>query len=55
MKFLQDQEEDPNPIHNRINHLIEVHEMRNNVYQKYHTFQERMKNIFDRKVKEDDF
>ena len=29
--------------------------MRNNVYHKSEIFQERMKNIFDRKVKEDDF
>ena len=55
LNFLQSQEEEPNSMHNRINHLIELQEIRVDVYHKSQIFQEKMKDIFDRKVKEDDF
>ena len=42
-------------MHNRINHLIELQEIREDVYHKSQKFQEKMKDIFDRKVKKDDF
>ena len=51
MKFLQDQQEEPNPIQNGINHLIEVQDTREDVYHKTHIFQEKMKNTFDRRIK----
>ena len=55
LKFLQSQEEEPNSIQNRINHLIELQEIRENVYHKSQNFQEKMKGILDRKIKKDDF
>ena len=55
IKFLQNQEEDPNSIQNMINHLIELQEMREKVYHNSQVFQERMQNTFDRKIKKDDF
>ena len=42
-------------MQNRINHLIELQEIREDVYHKSHFFQEKMKDIFDRKIKNDDF
>jgi len=38
MNFLQEQEEDPNHITRRINQLVEVHEMREKVYDQVHPF-----------------
>ena len=55
LKFLQNQEEEPNSMQNRINHLIELQEIREDVYHKSQKFQEKMKDIFDRKIKKNDF
>ena len=55
LKLLQDQEEERNPMQNKINNLIELQEIREDVYHKSQIFQEKMKYIFDRKVKNDDF
>ena len=45
MKLLQDQQEEHNDVQMRINHLIEVQELRQEV------FQGKMKNVFDKKTK----
>ena len=37
-------------MQNRINYLVELQELRGEVYHKSHIFQEKMKDIFDRKV-----
>ena len=42
-------------MQNRINHLIELQELREEVYHKSHIFQEKMKDVFDRKVKKEKF
>ena len=55
MKYLQEQETESNDIQRRINQLIEVHQIREKVYDRSQLMQRRMKNIFDRKVKTDDF
>ena len=55
MKFLHNQDEENNSMHNIINHLIELQETREKVYHKSQIFQERMKNTFDKKIKKDDF
>ena len=55
MKYLQEKEFEPNAIQRRINQLIEVHQVRENVYDRSQLIQRRMKRIFDRKVKTDDF
>ena len=42
-------------MQNRINHLIELEEPKGEVYHKSQNFQEKMKDIFGRKIKKDDF
>ena len=42
-------------MQNRNNHLIELLEIREDVYDKYQNFEEKMKDIFDRKIKKDYF
>ena len=39
----------------RINQIIELNEMRDKAYDKVQTHQEKMKNTFDRRIKEDIF
>ena len=46
MKFMKEQEDEPNRIQRRINHLIKVQEMREDVYNRSHHFQDRMKIFF---------
>ena len=55
MKYLQEHESEPNSIQRRINQLIEVQQMRENVYDRSQLVYDNMKKIFDRKVKADDF
>lgn len=55
MKYLQEQESEPNDIQRRINQLIEVQQIRENVYDRSQLMRDKMKKIFDRKVKVDDF
>ena len=55
MNYLQEQETEPNVIQRRINQLIEVHQVRENVYDRSQLMQSKMKRIIDRKVKTDDF
>ena len=55
MKYLQEQESEPNVIQRRINQLIEVQQMRENIYDRSQLMQDKMKKTFHRKVKVDDF
>ena len=55
INLLHNQEEETNSMQNKINHLIELQEMREKAYHNSHIFQERMKNTFDRKINTDDF
>ena len=55
MKLLQDQQDEPNHMQRRINQIIELSELRDKTYDKVQIHQEKMKNTFDRKVKEDTF
>ena len=55
MKLLQDQHDEPNHMQRRINQIIELNELRDKAYDKAHIHQEKMKNTFDRKIKEDIF
>ena len=55
LKVLQSQEEEPNSMQHIINHLIELWEIREKVYHKCQNFQQKMKIIFDKKIKRDDF
>lgn len=54
-KFLQEQEVELNPIQRRINQLVEVQQTREGVLDKSPIFQDRMKKIFDKRAKPDDF
>lgn len=55
MKYLREQEAKPNPIQKIINRLIEFHQAREGICDKSELMQSRMKKIFDRNVKVDDF
>ena len=55
MKLLQDQQDEPNPMQGSINQIIELNELRDKAYDKVQIHQEKMKNTFDRRIKEDVF
>ena len=55
MELLQEQEDDPNHMQRRINKIIELNEMRDKYYDKVQVHQEKVKNTFDIKVKEEKF
>ena len=55
MKYLQEQDTELNPLHRRINQIVEVQQIRDQVAERASVFQDRMKNIYDRKAKPDDF
>ena len=47
--------DEPNPIQRRINQIIELNEARETAYDKVQIHEEKMKNTFDRRIKEDVF
>jgi hypothetical protein len=55
MKLLQEQDAEPNDIQRRINQLIHVQQMREEVFNNTQLFQDKMKKVFDKKTKADDF
>ena len=55
MKYLHEEECEPNAIQRSINQLIYVQQMRESVYDRSQLTQDKMKKHFDRKVKADDF
>ena len=55
MRYFQEQQEEPNHTQRRINQIIELEEQRNKAYDKVQTHQKKMKNTFDRRVKEEQF
>ena len=55
MKFIQEKEAEPEPMQQRINRLVEVKQAREGILDKTHIFQNKMKKIFDKRVKADDF
>jgi hypothetical protein len=55
LKYLQTQDSESDSMQNRMNHLIELQELREEIYYKSHTFQEKMKDIFDKNVKKEHF
>jgi len=55
MILLREQEEEPNHMQRRINQLMEVQEKRGKVYDESLLFQEKLKKVFDRRTKADDF
>lgn len=55
MKFLKEQYIESNPPQRRINQLLEVQQIRDQVVDKAQTFQDKVNKGFDRKTKPDDF
>ena len=55
MILLQEHEAEPNDSQRRINQLINVHQMREQVFNNSQFHQEKMKISFDRHTKDDDF
>ena len=55
MKYLQEHDIETNPLQRRINHLVEVQQIRDQVADKAQSFQDKVKKTFDRKAKPDDF
>jgi hypothetical protein len=55
MRLLQEQEVEPNDALRRINQLIHVQQMREQVFNNSQLHQDKMKRDFDRHTKEDDF
>ena len=55
MKLLWDPLDEPNPIQRRINQIIELNEVRDKAYDKVQIHREKMKNTFNRRIKEDVF
>ena len=55
LKFLQEQDTQSNPIQRRINQLVEVQQIREEVFNKAHIFQDKAIFFFDRNTKPNDF
>ena len=55
MRLLQEQHDESNHTQRRNNQIIELNELRDKAYGKVQIHQEKMKNAFDRKVKEEKF
>lgn len=54
-QFLQEQDTKSNPIQSRINQLVEVHQIKDQVVYKARIFQDKVKRSFDRKANPNDF
>ena len=55
MKYLQEQDIGGNPLQRRINQLVEVQQIREQVVDKAQAFQDKVKKFFDKKENPDDF
>lgn len=55
MKLLQEVQVQPNDIQRRINHTIHLQQTREEVYQRSQVLQEKLKKIFDKRTKGEDF
>ena len=51
MKYVQEEDSEPNPIQRRINQLIEVHVEREALCEKVQGYQDKVKQEFDKKAK----
>ena len=55
MKFIQEQEEEPNSVQRRINKMISLEEKREHIYNESQLFQQKVKKTHDKRVKEENF
>ena len=51
MKYIQEENSELNPTQRRINQQIELHQVREALCEKEKTYQEKMKQVFDKRVK----
>ena len=54
MKYIEEENSELNPTQRRINVLIELHQIIEGLCDKAQTYQEKMKQVFDKRVKADD-
>ena len=55
MKYVQEDEVEPNPTQRRINQLIEVHQLREGLCEKTQSYQDKIKQVFDKRTKANTF
>ena len=55
MKYIQEDESGPKPTQGRINQLVEVHQLREGLCDKVQTYQEKVKQVFDKRAKSNIF
>ena len=55
MKYVQEEDSEPNPIQRRINQLTEVHQEREALCEKVQGYQDNVKQVFDKRAKMDSF
>ena len=55
MKYIQEEDSETNPTQIRINQLIEVHQLREGLCDKVQTYQEKVKQVFDKRAKSNSF
>jgi hypothetical protein len=55
MKYVQEEDSEPNPIQRRINQLIEVHQEREALCEKVQIYQDKVKQVFDKRAKVNSF
>ena len=55
MKCIQEDESEPNPTQRRINQLVEVHQIKEGLCDKAQSYQDKVKQVFDKRAKVDFF
>ena len=55
MKYIQEDESEPNPTQRRINQLVEIHQIREGLCDKAQKYQDKVKHVFDKRAKVDCF
>ena len=55
MKYVQEEDSEPNPTQRRINQLIEVHKEREALCEKIQGYQDKLKQVFDKRAKVNSF
>ena len=55
MKYIQEDEAEPNPTQRRINQLVEIQQIREGLCDKAQEYQDKVKQVFDKRAKSDSF
>ena len=55
IKYVQEEDSEPNPIQRRINQLIEVHQEREVLCEKVQGYQNKVEQVFDKRAKMNSF